>query len=254
MKALMAFLVAFVLGGCASLPKPLTADVASKIKQGNTAVLFYDDMGEIKYLEDKYYVLGVAQVASNSAYGGIWSSNPELSQLHTEQFSKLGLKTQSAYALLSSSDIENNSAADRALYTFKPPEKSKVKPAASPGQAALTPQLRDALLAQGQDSLIWVAWSGFTLHLQTLGLPAVEKMNTCFWVFDLKENRLLWNGTFFTFENTSIGGRTGKEFLEANDLSGLKSEVAARMRDYYQPEKRKNNDVGLLMGLRGVAQ
>jgi hypothetical protein len=252
----MGSLMALALGGRASTPQPLTADVVSKIKQGNTAVLFHDDIGEIKYLEDQCYILAVAQIASNVVYADVWSSNSELSQLHAEQFSNLGLKAQSAYTLLPSSHIEENSATDRARYTLKRPEKSNDKSAKSSAlvrPVALTPQLRDALLAQGQDSVIWVAWSGLTLHLQTFCLPAVEKMQAAFWIFDLQEDRLLWNGTFSTWEHTSVGDRTGKEFLESNNLSGLKSEVAARMRDYYDPVKRKNKDVGALTGFRGVA-
>lgn len=249
MKALLACLAALVLTGCASLPKPMTADVATQLKQGKTAVLFYDDIGQINYLEDKYFVLGVAQVASNSAYTGIWNGGPELSQVHAEQFGKLGLQAQSAYNLLPATVIEESTANERSVFTLKPPAKGQKKKTKADWQ--LSPQLRDALIAQGQDSLVWVSWSGFTLHLQTLGLPTVEKFSTSFWILDLKQNKVVWDGSFMTWENAELGERTGKEFLESDELKGLKRESAEKMRQYYSPTKRSNKDVGTLTGLRG---
>jgi hypothetical protein len=252
MKALMAAFAALALSGCAVVSKPLTDATLSQLKQGSTAVLFYDDIGEIKYLEDHYAVLAVTQDRSKGAYTGIWNSNAELSQLHAEQFAQLGLRTQSAYTLLSASYVHDNSTIDRTLYTLKPQEKSrtassKLQPTR---QGALTPQLRDALMAQDQDSLIWIAWTGLTLYMPTLGLSPRETISARYWVFDLKKNQILWHGQFDLMEMVSMGEMTGKEFLESNNLRGLKSQVSALNRTLYDPQKRGGKDVGTAMGLR----
>jgi hypothetical protein len=253
MRALMGCLFALLLTACAA-NKPMTPDVTSRLKQGNTAVLFHDDIGEIKYVEDKYFVLGVAQVASNSTYSGLWNPNPELSRLHAEGLAGLGLKARSAYDLLSAAQIEQSIDAERELYTLKPRDKSKPEAKApSAGAPPISPKLRDALIEKGQDSLVWVAWSGFQLHLLTLGLQPREEYNTSFWFFDLRTNQLLWRGAVLTMETTSIpDGKTGKEFLESNSLAGLKAESAARVKDNYRADQGRFANLGVLSGLGGA--
>jgi hypothetical protein len=251
MKFLMAAFAALALSGCAVVSKPLTGSTLAQLKQGSTAVLFYDDIGEIKYLEDHYVVIAVHQEESKGVYAGVWNSSAELSKLHVEQFAQLGLRTQSAYELLSASYVHDNSTVDRALYTLKPKEKSTKasrKPQAT-RQGALTPQLRDALMAQGQDSLIWIAWDGLTLYLPTLGVSPRQSISARYWVFDLKKNQMLWNGQFYVMEIISIEGMSGKEFLESNNLRGLKSAASALQRSLYEPQTR-GKDVGIAMGLR----
>jgi hypothetical protein len=255
MRVLMGCLLALLLTACAAT-KPMTSDVTQRLKQGKTAVLFYDDIGEIKYVEDKYLVLAVAQVASNSTYTGVWSPNAELSEQHAAGLNGMGLNAQSAYKSLPAAFIEENSAAERELYTLKPRDKSKPAPKAPPaGSPAITPKLRDALLEKGHDSLVWVAWTGFQLHLMTLGLSPREEYSTGFWMFDLKSNQLLWNGTVLTMETTTVpDGKTGKEFIESSGLAGLKSESAARVKDNYRSDQLKFKNLGVLSGLSGGAQ
>jgi hypothetical protein len=254
MRAPIGCLFALLLTACAA-SKPMTPDVTSRLKQGNTAVLFHDDISEIKYVGDQYFVLGVAQVASNATYSGLWNPNPELSRLHAEGLAGLGLKAQSAYDLLSAAQIEQSITAERELYTLKPRDESKPEAEApSPDAPPISPKLRDALIDKGQDTLVWVAWSGFQLHLQTLGLPPREEYTTGFWFFDLRTNQLLWRGAVLTNEKTSIpDGKTGKEFLESNGLAGLKAESAARVKDSYRADQAKFANLGVLSGL-GRAQ
>jgi hypothetical protein len=251
-RGLSIALIALLLSACVSAPKPLSEDLLTRLKQGSTAVLFADDVGAISYLEDTYYVLGVSQSAANSVYKGTWDSNRDLSDLHTAEFANLGLKSQSAYSLLSASQIEEFTAAERAQarYTYYPDKKLKAAKKDAAKDPALSPAFRDALLAQGQEWLVMIAWSGFSLHIKTLGLAPAEDLHTTFWVIDLKENRVLWGAGLLTIENVSLGEKTGKEFLESDDLRGLKSEVSTRMREYYQAEKRKSKDVGTLLGLK----
>jgi hypothetical protein len=252
LRTLMGCVLALLLTACGA-HKPLKPDVASRVKQGKMAVLFYDDVGEIKYTEDKYLVLAVAQVASNSTYAGFWSPNPELSEAHAAGLNSLGLNAQSAYTLLPAAFIEENTAAERELYTLKRRDKSKPEPKPpAAGTPALTPKLREALLEKGQDTLVWVTWSGFNLHLLTLGLAPREEYATGFWMFDLKSNQLLWNGLVSTFDSTTIpDGQTGKEFLESNGLAGLKAESAARIKDYYRPGQTNFKSFAVQSGLPG---
>jgi len=104
------------------------------------------------------------------------------------------------------------------------------------------------------DSLAWVAWSGFTLHLRTLGLSPQEEYTTGFWIFDLKSNELLWNGVVSTWDPVTIPeGQTGKEFIESNGLAGLKAESAARVRDHYRSDQVNFKSFGIQSGF-GAAQ
>jgi hypothetical protein len=251
MRMLMGCLLALLLTACVT-NKPMTPDVASRLKQGKTAVLFYDNIGEIKYLEDKYLVLAVAQVASNSTYQGLWSPNVDLSEAHAAGLKTLGMNAQSAYTLLPAAYIDENAATERELYAFKRPGESKPPLTPRPKGSAISPKLRDALMEKGQDTLVWVAWSGFQLHLMTLGLPPREEYTTGFWMFDLKKNELVWSGNVITMETTTIpDGKTGKEFIEAGGLAGLKAESAARARDNYRSDQLKFRNLGRLSGLTG---
>lgn len=85
--------------------------------------------------------------------------------------------------------------------------------------------------------------------MQTLGLPTKEQIATRFWAFDVKENRLLWGGQILTFHAVSLEGHSGKEFLEADNLSRFKSEVEDRMREYYEHDVYGSRAVGSLSGL-----
>jgi hypothetical protein len=255
MRKSLGYLLVLLLTACAPF-HPMTSDVSSRIKQGKTAVLFYDDIGEIKYVEDKYLVLAVTQVASNSTYQGLWSPNADLSEAHAAGFKTLGLDAQSAYTLLTPAFIEENTAAERELYTLKPRDKSKPAPAPpAKGAPAVSPKLRAALLEKGQDALVWVAWSGFQLHLMTLGLAPREEYTTGFWLFDLKKNELVWSSNVLTMEKTTVpSGKTGKEFIETDGLAGLKAESVARAKDNYRSDRLKYANLGVLSGLGGGAK
>lgn len=253
MQRIFIVLVMVVLGGCASVP-PLAQDEVSKIMQGKTAVIFSDDIQQINYLEDKYFVLGVAQVASNSAYKDIWNSNELLSSVHSQGLARAGLHTESVYELMPAETILELTKSERERYTLIPKKASKEQKVTQT-EAPLTPSFRDALLAKGKDYLVWIGWGGFTLHLPALGLSPVEQFQTGFWIFDVKSNKLLWNGSVFTAENVKIEG-TGKEFLESNNLSRLRSEVSNRINERYSYRPKATgmfkNSYGQLIGLEKV--
>lgn len=247
-RILAALGMVFVLAGCATMPK-LTADEADRVTGGKTAVLFVDDVEQINYLQDKYYVLAVTQEGSTSVYKGIWNSSKDLSAVHADEFSKLGLKAKSAYEILGEQNVPRLTLNDRIRYTVRatPPVGAA---AANPVQT-ITPELRQALLDKGQDYLIWASWSGYTLHIQTLGLPPNEQFLLRYWIFDLKQDKLLAGGDCAWLQKVDLAGQTGKEFLENNNLAGFRSQVEKQMRARYREPPKQT--VAKVLGLKGAS-
>lgn len=234
-----------MLVGCATVPK-LSAGDADRVQSGRSTVLFVDDIEQINYLQDKYYVLAVTQEGSTSVYKGIWNSSKALSAVNADEFSKLGLKATSAYELFSEPDLARLSQEDRNRFTVRP------KPPAAGGTApqaqSVTPELRQALLDKGQDYLIWASWSGYTLHIQTLGLPPNEQFLLRYWIFDLKQNKLLGGGDVSSLHNVDLADQTGKDFLEKDNLAGFRSQVEKHIRARFRDPP--NATVGKILGLK----
>ena len=271
-RLLIAFGLLLTLAGCTTLP-PLSSSDGDRMKTGKTTVLFDDEIQQINYLQDKYYVLAVTQEGSTSVYKGIWNSNKDLSNLHADELAKLGLRARSAYELFSDKDIERMLDEDRALRTVQSkspapaPTEAKTdssltpKPGTVLGQNAaaheaagnaeqtLTPLLRQSLLDKGQDYLIWATWTGYTLHIQTLGLPPNEQFVLVYRVFDVKKNKLLGGGTTFYLHNVNLEGQTGKEFLENNNLAGLRTQVENHIRERMTAPPKAS--IGKILGLQG---
>jgi len=256
-RLLTAFGLLLMLSGCATLPHLSSSD-ADRVKNGKSVVLFVDDAQQINYLQDKYYVLAVTQEGSTSVYKGIWDSGKDLSALNADEFSKLGLKTRSAYELFSGQDIERLLQEQRDRSTTQPqqqpagssgPAQASVSHAAAAADQTITPQLRQALLDKGQDYLIWATWSGYTLHIQTLGLPPNEQFVLVYRIFDVKKNQLLGGGTSGYLHSVDLEGQTGKDFLEKNNLAGLRSQVEKHIRERFADPPRAT--IGKVLGLQG---
>jgi hypothetical protein len=247
-RILAAFTVLLVLTGCATVPKLSTSD-ADRVKGGKSTVLFMDDVEQINYLQDKYYVLAVTQEGSTSVYKGLWNSSKDLSAVHADEFSKLGLQAKSAFELLGEQDIARLTQEDKIRYTVQP-RQTGGGPAA-PAAKTITPQLRQALLDKGQDYLIWGSWSGYTLHIQTLGLPPNEQFLLRYWIFDLKQNQFLGGGDVLWLQKVDLGGQTGKDFLEKNNLAGLRSQVEKQIRARFADPPKAT--VGAILGLKAAS-
>lgn len=234
-----------MLSGCATVPK-LSASDADRVKSGKTAILFVDDVEQINYLQDKYYVLAVTQEGSTSVYKGIWNSSKELSAVHADEFSKLGLKATSAYDLLVEEDLARLTQHDRQRYTIRAAQPDNGAASAD----AVASELRQALLDKGQDYLIWSSWSGYTLHIQTLGLPANQQFLCRYWIFDLRGNKFLGGGDQMWLQKLDLAGATGKDFLEKDNLAGLRSEVEKLIRTRF--ESPANARTGKVLGLESA--
>lgn len=241
MLRVIVLLGAAMLSACVTAP--MSPESARTLKSGKSAVAFYDVAERVNYIEDVYLVLGVAQVASESVYSGIWNSNKDLSALHAEELTKIGVQARSIYEALSEAEIAEFTAMQKGFYALNARQDSSA--------IQLKPLYRDLLLQKGFDYLFWLNWPGYTLHLKTLGLPAMESSHTEYWIFDLKQNSLLWNGSIRASENLRIKGK-GKMFLENDDLSGLKTEVTKLTRETYKIGKNRRHlieNVGKRIGL-----
>ena len=244
MLRIVILLWGILLSGCASVP-PMPTDAAGNIKNSKSVVSFFDVTERINYIEDVYLVLGVAQVTSNSVYSGIWNSNKDLSAVHSEELSKIGVRASSLYDVLSDKEISEITAIQKEMLTLNSPgvDKSELK---------LNPRYRDILLNKGFNHLFWLTWSGYTLHIKTLGLPTRGSFGTTYWIFDLNSNKLIWSGSFYTTEKVLIVGVTGKEFIEKGNLAGLKSEVTRMTKERYKKisiDGQNRKSIGQRIGL-----
>lgn len=247
-RVFAAFGLVLMLAGCATVPK-LSASDADRVQGGRSAVLFVDDVAQINYLQDKYYVLAVTQEGSTSVYKGIWDSSKDLSAVNADEFSKLGLKAKSAYEIFSEQDLTRLIQQDRNRFTVQ--SKPPVGGAAAPAAQGLAPELRQALLDKGQDYLIWASWSGYTLHIQTLGLPPNEQFLLRYWIVDVKQNKVLGGGDVGWMHSVDLAGQTGKDFLEKDNLAGFRSQVEKQIRARFRDPPKMT--VGKILGLKEPA-
>jgi hypothetical protein len=237
-RILVALALLTALAGCASVQR-LSAPDAARVKNGKTAVLFVDEVQEINYRQDKYYVLAVTQEGSTSVYKGIWNSGKDLSAIHAEEFSRMGLKVKSAYELIGERDLER----------FVQQEVAAAAAAKGGTVPTLDPQLRQALLDKNQDYLIRVSWSGYTLHIQTLGLPTNEQFVIRYRIFDVKSNKLMGGGDYMYLHSVNLEGQTGKDFLEKDNLAGLRAQVEKHIRARFT--EPPNATIGKILGWEG---
>jgi len=237
-----------LLAGCASFQPPIQSDVSTQFKREKTAIAFFDAIGSIHYSEDVYLVLAVAQVSSDSDYSGIWDSDSVLTKVHADEFSRLGLNATAIYGepsiALPKDALIPQKALVKAFYASRP------KPEHGP---AIAPAFREALRSRDYANLILVSWSGYSLHIPTLGLPPRQSVNSSFWVYDLRKEKPLWSGEFPVMQKVALPKNTGKSFLEENDLAGLKAESERLVRERYRTKNSEGKpitSIGQAMGFQ----
>lgn len=212
----------------------LTAPAASTWMQGQSAVFFSDDVEQINYAKDSYYVLGFAESSTTGAYGGMWEASQPLSAINAEEFSKLGVDTVSLYDLLPAQEIPRLVATEKSRYSLVAKKEAK---SAIPANGSVSEDLRAALLAKGRRYLIWVNWDGFTLHVLTLGLKPFEQMTVGYRIFDLERNEMIANSSVLFMEKIDLQGATAKDFLEQNELQRFRQDVERLMRSRFTSTK-----------------
>jgi hypothetical protein len=208
---------------------------AERWKNGKSVVYFSDDVGQIGYTKDNYFVLGVSRQGTEGAYNGLWDSNRQLSAINAEELSKLGIDATSLFDMPGGSELQPLVAAQAPQYAITQ-EPSSPRPELSVN-GGVSEDLRTALLAQGRHFLVWVNWNGFKLRVLTLGLRPFEEMTVGYRIVDLDSNQSLANVTVLFMERVDMQGATAKDFLERNGLQRLKADVETLMRARFTSTK-----------------
>lgn len=261
-RLIVSLAVITLFTACATITPPLTDDKTKNLRNGKSVVIFSDPNHQINYLEDIYMVLAVSQEASTSSYNGIWNSEKDLAAIHTEELSKIGLDVTSIHDSMSSTDITE----------FKPllDELDSLSKSQSSGgfgfnksgdtengvHKKINNKLRLKLKEKGYDYLFWISSPGLTLHLKALGLPPWQYFNHTYRVYDLSRNELVWGsplGILYTDVEKIPEGQTGKQFLESNNLAGLKRDTKKIIREYYNM-KDKSKRISYLIGLEKITK
>jgi len=227
---------AVFLSACATMQPPLSGEPANSLKSGKAVVAFFDGVEQIKYSRDIYLVLAVAKEASYSTYSGLWNSNADVSGIHTTELSKIGIQAKSLYEALSPEEIAEIQPILKTMDVS-----SRMKASNNSNELAsektaphLKQKLKDMLLSKGFDYLFFITWSGYNLDVPALGISPRETLDTTYSIYDLNRDSLLWNGSVRAFEQVDLGEATAKEYIEKNDLSGLKKEVGRMISEKYK--------------------
>lgn len=208
--------------------------------------MFFDGVERISYLQDVYLVIAMGQVSSSSDYQGLWDSSVDISDVYSQEFSKLGIRAQSPYVLMKKKERTDFLAVQKDMLA-----RLMVAKKDQDFSSALDPGLRKWLMAKGYDNLIWVTWSGYLLYIRTLGLSPYESFVMSYWVHDLRNNKVVWTNGIVFRENVDLGERSGKEYLEKDSLSGFKKEVEMMVRERFKVRTGRgafNWSVGQAMG------
>ena len=213
------------LVGCAGVP-PMPTTSVDDLKKGKTAVVFYDGAQKIHYVEDKYYVLAIAKVATESTYDGFWDSHRDLSRIHAAEFSRIGLRAQAAYDALSQHELTEFLNAQKQM-------SAATLVGEVPFSKILKPKHRVELMAKGYDHLIWITWLGYHLYIPALGLPPTHSFQASYVIHNLKRNTTVWQGSIAFRDQVEIPGASAKAYLEGNDMAGLRSVVTKLIKDRY---------------------
>lgn len=229
----------FFLSGCVSSLMPMTKQEADNLRQGTTAVAFFDKSLKINYVEDVYRVLAITQNGSSSSYRGIWNSDAMITDAHVKGFRGYGVNAKSAFKILNKKDIMTLQRDKQAIFTGSH--------AAEGVTHKLNKDVRSILLKKKIENLVLFDWHGFTLHIKTLGLSPQEKFHFNFKIFNVPSGKMVWQGYASSLETVDIGNKGGKAYLERRDLANLKSDIKRMINNRYTA---KSGSIGQLIGLQ----
>ena len=139
-----------LLGGCANQEAAVMPESwRSALQQQPTAVLFTDDVGEIRYTWGRTNTPEANRRDHAVRYQDQWDAGPDITAVHADQLAQLGLQARSVYALLTAREVADYTSTgreERARHYLNPP--------------ILTPELREALLGKGERYLCRSGASG----------------------------------------------------------------------------------------------
>lgn len=236
-----------ILSGCASLQSPpMKAGDIKTVKSGKTAVMFYDPIGKITYLEDSYRVLAIFTNTTEASYKGFWDMDKYMSKLHSNNLRKLGINAESIYKRFNAKEISYLNKKQKNMYK-RWNEYLYDGDAKKINSKLVDADLRKRLIRKGYSYLVWIPHRGYSLHMRTLGLAPLEQLFMSYSLHDLKKDKVLWKGGFNTYTTLDLKGKTAKDYLERNSLKGYKSRVNTLTRSLY--EGKHNGTVGVALGL-----
>jgi len=244
------------------MPMPMPAESVNRLKSGQSIVAFFDGVESINYTEDVYSVLFVAHLSSKSEYKGFWDSNKDMTAVHTNEISLLGVRAQSLYDVLSATESTNSLAMQKEMWaTYVEHAKGKPRYVADTfhnvtdqdASPYLDQDFRKLLVGKGFDHLIWITWSGLRFHIPTVIQPVGPAGGSVatYWIFDLTNNKLLHVCSVNFGQRLHVEGESVKDFLEKDNLAGLKRELAKMIHNVYKTppwEKPNNSSARQLLG------
>jgi hypothetical protein len=236
MKWLWGALSAAVLASCATEDSVIMPDrLRAAMRQQATAVLFTDDVGEIRYVWGRFNTPGLNRTDRSVRYGDDWDAGPVITAVHSEELARLGFQAKSIYGILANRDVSNLTAPgheDRAKnYEYTP---------------LVTPEFAEPLIQRGQRYLFWVTWSGLQYFHPTLPTTPVEQISSSYWLFDLNTRSLVWSGGLADIRDSSFKYADAAAQLEGDQFAGFKRLVESRYRLAYRSEE---DSVPWLLGL-----
>ncbi|MFV1982710.1 MAG: hypothetical protein ACC657_04155 [Thiohalomonadales bacterium] len=237
----LAYFFLLSVSGCAttvntSSPK-LSPEVAQNFRQGKISVVFFDVKKTLNYIVEIYEVLNTTERKLSSSYRDDWESDAYLTDLHTRQFAKQGLKVNMFSELFSKADLKLIELFHQQnLRNRKKDPKVKL---------SLTPEIKEILSERRIKHLVLIDWTGFNLLIKSQGLPAEEFASTHYKIFNVESGNIMWEGSIPARLTLKLK-KDGKIFLEENNFAQFKFEVKRLILSQYT---RKENNIWQQLGL-----
>jgi len=227
-----------ILTSCASTIPTLSTEVLNELRQSRITIVFTDTSKQINYTIEIYEVLNITQRKVSSSYREDWESEEYITNIHTLEFAKNGFKIRMFSEIFSKSDLNKVRQMHQQIIKDNNIE-PKIKP-------ILTPEVKELLRERGIEHLVLIDWTGFTLFIQSRGLPAQGMTTTNFKIFNVKSGNVLWQSSSSADITIDLNKMDGRIFLESNELENLKLEVKRLLLSQYN---RKENNIWHLFGL-----
>jgi hypothetical protein len=205
------------------------------IQQQAVAVLFTDDVGEIRYISGRFNTTGVNRPDHAVGYDDVWDAGPTITAVHSQELAKLGIRAKSVYEMLEPGEIG---------HLTTPGRENRAKNYEN--VPLVTSELAQELHRKGQRYLLWVTWSGLQYFHTVLPTVPVEQISSSYWLFDLDTQSLLWSGGLADIRDSGFKYSDVSIQLEGGEFRGFKRLVEDRYRLAYRPG---DDSVPWLLGL-----
>jgi hypothetical protein len=180
------------------------------IQQQAVAVLFTDDVGEIRYISGRFNTTGVNRPDHAVGYDDVWDAGPTITAVHSQELAKLGIRAKSVYEMLEPGEIG---------HLTTPGRENRAKNYEN--VPLVTSELAQELHRKGQRYLLWVTWSGLQYFHTVLPTVPVEQISSSYWLFDLDTQSLLWSGGLADIRTVASSTRMSR--FSSKEMSSVDS-------------------------------